>query len=89
MIFLTHEPCGSNRSRYSCTLFVQTKNTLYETFVGLGYGSGSEEEESEAEEDQEADSDDDLEQRIKQKREAFEKKIQEQGIYDEDELGML
>lgn len=63
--------------------------TSYETFSGLGYGSGSEEEEeSEAEEEEEElDSDEDLEKRIQEKKAAFEKKIQEQGIYDEDELG--
>lgn len=54
--------------------------------VGLtGYGSDSDEEE---EEEEEPDSDEDLEERIRQKKEAFERKIKEAGIYDEDELGM-
>lgn len=56
--------------------------------VGLtGYGSGSEEEEEE-EDEEEPDSDEDLEERIRQKREAYERKIKEEGIYNEDELGI-
>lgn len=57
---------------------------LASVVVGLtGYGSDSDEEE----EEEEPDSDEDLEERIRQKKEAFERKIKEAGIYDEDELG--
>lgn len=53
--------------------------------VGLiGYGSDSDEEE---EEEEESDSDEDFEERIRRKKEVFERKIKEVGIYDEDELG--
>uniref|UniRef100_A0A8W8JDW4 Splicing factor, arginine/serine-rich 18 n=1 Tax=Magallana gigas TaxID=29159 RepID=A0A8W8JDW4_MAGGI len=63
-----------------------TKSTALASLTGLGltgYGSDSDEEE---EEEEEPDSDEDLEERIRQKKEAFERKIKEAGIYDEDEL---
>ena len=58
---------------------------MFSGVVGLAeYGSDSEEGE---EEEEEVDSDEDLEERIRQKKEAYERKIREEGIYNEDELG--